>query len=169
MFVLRHGRESLCAAVHAEIAGSMDESVNTHFKCFLVLLGTQGAGKTKGCAAFCRGRSGRTIAKARSLTWIAELGELEATLKNSDVAHKKALLAQSEDQIRALHACNASRYGRRTVFEWTVNDERVLVDETGNRRHLPISVGDVTINWSNEERDQLWAEAWSRDTVGERW
>ena len=44
-----------------------------------------------------------------------------------------------------------------------------LADETGNRRFWPLTVSRVDVSWSDEEIDQLWAEAWSRYVGGEQW
>jgi hypothetical protein len=45
----------------------------------------------------------------------------------------------------------------------TTNDSKYLKDETGNRRWLPIAcVGQANVEWLEENRDQLFAEAYHR-------
>ena len=89
--------------------------------------------------------------------WLAELGELDATFKKSDIAALKAFLTQTVDEIRRPYAAASSRYARRTVFAASVNDETFLGDPTGNSRFWVIPVSAVVHDHSIDMQ-QLWAE-----------
>jgi putative DNA primase/helicase len=82
--------------------------------------------------------------------WIAELGELDATFKRSDIEALKGFITEKVDIIRNPYERKANTYSRRTVFYATVNDEEFLRDNQNRRfwvlpikefRHGTIDVG----------------------------
>ena len=75
----------------------------------------------------------------RHLHWIVEIGELDSSFKK-DVARLKGFLTNDCDKLRRPYARGESEYPRRTVFAATVNDDRFLVDNTGNTRWWTIPV-----------------------------
>lgn len=89
--------------------------------------------------------------------WIAELGELDATFKKSDVSALKAFLANDEDAFRLPYAPAESKFQRRTVFAGSVNGDDFLIDDTGNTRFwvLPVAEMDHT---HKVDMQQVWAE-----------
>ena len=95
--------------------------------------------------------------------WIAELGELESTLKKEQ-ASLKAFITQKVDRIRAPYAREATDKPRRTSFGATVNQEAFLRDETGARRFWVVPVEDMDTDEINrfppEWFVQLWAEVY---------
>jgi hypothetical protein len=174
--------QACAAADHAVIAISNNPDFNAHFETVVVLVGNQGAGKTKGLqkllppALRCYFKESvlldlknKDSVKQSCSCWICELGELEGTFKKSDIAALKAHLSQSTDEIRMPYARRASYFDRRTVYVGTVNDRQFLADQTGNRRFIPIDIGTFNLEWTAEEIDQLWAEAWHRYSAGEKW
>ncbi len=174
--------QACAAADHAEVARAQNPDIEAHFEYVIVLLGEQGAGKTKGFKKLLPKplrqyyREGQVLnlsekdsVKGVLSAWVVELGELDATFGKSAVAHKKAFLSQSRDEIRAPYAHKASMYGRRTVFVGTVNEESFLADETGNRRYIPLTVGKLELALPDHELTQLWAEAWHRYRAEESW
>lgn len=122
----------------------------------LVLQGSQAKGKTsffrklagnrdwftEGASIDVRNKD--SIINATS-SWICELGELDSTLKKEQ-AELKAFITQSVDNIRLPYATTATETPRTTSFCGTVNEERFLKDETGNRRYwvIPIDYIDKT-------------------------
>jgi predicted P-loop ATPase len=174
--------QACAAADHAATARDLDPDVVAHFEYVIVLLSEQGKSKTKGFRKLMPPALRRYYRESVVLkvgdkdnekqalsNWVVELGELDATFSKSAVAHKKAFLSRSRDEIRAPYARKASIYGRRTVFVGTVNEESFLADETGNRRYIPLTVDGLDMKWPDDEVDQLWAEAWHRYCNGEKW
>lgn len=115
----------------------------------LVLQGEQGIGKTLLCSRlamqpdwFAEGVSidmgnKDSIIQATSC-WIAELGELDSTLKREQSALKAFLTAKS-DTYRPPYGRAAVTRVRRTSFCATVNPLEFLNDETGSRRFWVVS------------------------------
>ncbi|HIR46156.1 MAG TPA: hypothetical protein IAB89_00650 [Candidatus Caccousia avicola] len=138
----------------------------------LVLLGSQGAGKTSFFRKLCPNprwfAEGVSIdirdkdSQIRALgSWICELGELDATTKKEQPA-LKAFLTAAEDRIRLPYDTAPTRTARHTSFCGTVNDEHFLRDTTGSRRYWTIPVNsmrkDMVFALTRDSVDQLWAQ-----------
>lgn len=106
--------------------------------------------------------------------WIAELGELDDTMRKEQ-AWLKSFLTQTEDRIRRPYAVAPEPRPRRTSFCATVNPSSFLWDPTGNRRFWTVQVDHIDLDrllslpeaWFS----QLWAEAntwWAADPQGFR-
>lgn len=100
--------------------------------------------------------------------WIAEIGELDATFRKSDISALKAFLSMTEDCIRMPYDRRAKWYPRRTVFFATVNEPEFLQDLTGNRRYLPIELRQELV-FSEENGARIFAQAWQRYATGDQW
>lgn len=75
----------------------------------------------------------------------------------------KSIITQQKDVYRAPYGREIEEHPRRCVFAMTTNDSKYLKDETGNRRWLPVECnGKVDIAWIEDNRDQLFAEAYQR-------
>lgn len=138
----------------------------------LTLAGGQGIGKT----SFFRKmaidpaffRAGQSInadkdSKRRVLTtWIAELGEVDYTLK-SDMGMLKAFLTNDYDEYRLPYGRTDQRNARRTNLGATVNGTKFLVDEE-NRRFWVISLdnGIDLEKLSAIDAEQVWAQVWEQ-------
>jgi len=133
-----------------------------------ILIGLQGAGKSTAVAAmspfddwFCElDLSADDDKKARMLRGklVAEFGELRG-MYNREVEHIKAFMSRQFEEWVPKFIEYATRYYRRTFFIGTSNEEKVLVDRTGNRRWAPVRVGNVDVEALRTDREQLWAEA----------
>lgn len=100
--------------------------------------------------------------------WLVELGELDATFRKADIARLKAFVTMSEDKLRLPYDRQASSYQRRTVFFASVNEDRYLVDDTGNRRWWTIPV--TSVNYDHDiDLQQVWAELAHLYRNGAQW
>lgn len=143
----------------------------------LVLTGAQGTGKTTWfrklaprelvlVGAMVDPADKDTVTNAVS-HWIVELGELDATFKKADIARLKAFIPKDVDKLRRPYDRVESEYQRRTVFGASVNEDRYLVDDTGNRRWWTINVD--SIDYTHQiDMQQLWAEVLVRFLEGEQ-
>lgn len=90
--------------------------------------------------------------------WVAELGELDSTLKR-DLAKLKAFITESMDEFRKPYAMNPMVYARKTSFYATVNNGDFLKDDTGNRRYWVIPVEEIDFDMLDEiDINMLWGE-----------
>lgn len=88
--------------------------------------------------------------------FIVEIGELDSSFKK-DVARLKGFLTNECDKLRRPYGKGEMEYPRKTVFAATVNDERFLVDTTGNRRWWTIAVRGLHHN-HDIDMQQLFAQ-----------
>lgn len=100
--------------------------------------------------------------------WIVELGELDATFRKADIARLKSFIPKPDDKLRRPYDRVDSEYQRRTVFCASVNDDKYLVDDTGNRRWWTVAVSYIDF-LHNIDMQQLWAELLLRFHAGEQW
>ena len=140
----------------------------------LVIQGKQGKGKTLFCRKlavkaewFAEGISIDTdnkdsIIQATS-KWIAELGELDATLKREQ-SSLKAFISSSMDIYRQPYGRVAVDKPRRTSFCATVNPKEFLNDDTGSRRFWVIQPKKIDVqklkSLNREWFCQLWRQVY---------
>lgn len=96
---------------------------------------------------------------------IVEFSEGE-TMSRAETKKLKAVITMQEDEFRKPYGRGNAKYPRHCVFAMTTNAPQYLKDETGNRRYLPIHVErKVDIDWIEQNRDQLFAEAYQKAIV----
>lgn len=100
--------------------------------------------------------------------WCIEMSELDA-MKRADVAKMKSFLSRNEDHFRPPYGRRTIDQKRQCVIAGTVNDNEYLRDETGNRRIWPLLCSRIDIDWLQENRDQIWAEARDEFFNGKTW
>ena len=165
--------QAVAAADGGEVGCKVNPEARPAFEYCLVLVGAQGEGKTKGMRALFPPAVQHVIRDSLLLAlgnkdslleavrhWVVELGELDSTFRKSDIAAMKAFLSRESDELRAPYARRASAFARRTVFLGTVNEDRFLADQTGNRRYLAFHVRGLPASWPADFIEQLWAQAW---------
>jgi len=155
---------SAIAAAHS-IDGFMNHGV-------LVLLGEQNIGKTRwvksldpiNCnavkeSAFLDPTNKDSVLHLAKY-WICELGELDSIFSKSEIGRLKSFITTQADLVRAAYARKAALIPRRTAYVATVNDDKYLIDTTGNRRWWTIEVKSIDLN-HQLDMIQVWAEAYN--------
>jgi predicted P-loop ATPase len=98
---------------------------------------------------------------------IIEFSEGEI-LGRTETKRLKAIITMQYDRFRPAYGRLPIDFPRRCVFAMTTNQEEYLKDESGNRRWLPVScVSTADVEWLEQNRDQLFAEAYARIEKGE--
>ena len=170
-----HAAYGVCALV-AAVARVL--SPGCKVDALLVLVGGQGVGKSRFCAALLPDPRwfGDTPLDLRSKDaygglrgkWIYEIAEMEA-FRGSNAAQVKAFVSSPCDHYRAPYARFAVDVPRQCVFIGTSNDPELLTDPTGSRRFWPVRVDALDLDWLQAHRDALWAEALHRYRAGQPW
>ena len=141
----------------------------------LVFKGKQGIGKTRffehlamlpqyfGEGMCIDPRNKDSIIQATS-NWICELGEIGSTLKK-DIDSVKAMLTKANDEYRLPYGRATLKFPRMTSFVGTVNDDKFLIDQTGNRRFATVPIAyDIHIDYKKQIKPfnalQLWAQVY---------
>lgn len=147
----------------------------------LTLSGPEGIGKTTlvsklGMKWFDNSFSSGDVGDKSSMEqvqgrWLIELGELVSIRKNTNEAFKH-FLTKEKDKFRPAYGHKSIEVPRQCVFWATTNERCYLKGDTGNRRFWTIYVGEDTVTknvfaMSQEDIDQLWAEAVVRYKEGE--
>lgn len=96
---------------------------------------------------------------------LVELGEIDATFRKADIAKLKAFLTRHKDTYREPYGKRDITRSRKSVYVASVNDDRFLVDTTGNRRFLAVAVTDVQM--FSGDIQQIWAEIHAAWLAGE--
>lgn len=132
-----------------------------------VAYGPQGARKSSGVAAIAPdpeffaeisfGEKDADISRKMRGRLIAELAELRGLHTKDSESIKSFIARQFEDWTPKFKEFN-TKFARRLVFFGTTNQQEFLSDETGNRRWLPLAVGEVDVDGITRDRLQLWAE-----------
>jgi hypothetical protein len=147
----------------------------------LILEGAQGRKKSSLISALCAdstwfaehegalsGRDKDAVMQIVQGPWLVELGEL-AGLSKAETNTIKQFVTRRVDRLRTPYGRVVEDFPRKTIFIASTNEGEYLRDTTGNRRWLPVSVGNCYPEQLAAVRDQLWAEAVHRLRAGERW
>jgi len=86
-----------------------------------------------------------------------EIGELRG-LHSRELEDIKSFITRTHETWTPKYREFATSYARRIVLVGTTNSEEFLADPTGNRRWLPVKVGNVDVPPIEADRLQLWAE-----------
>lgn len=109
---------------------------------------------------------GKDAAMALAGRLIIEFAELQHVVR-SEVETIKAFLSRAVDRYRPPYGRNVIDIPRQCIVIGTTNETDYLRDTTGNRRFWPVRFVKVDMAWIDANRDQLWAEAVSREREGE--
>lgn len=132
-----------------------------------VFVGRQGSGKTMSVQALAPEDGAfvevnlehrdDNLARALRGKLVGELGELRGLLSR-EAESIKAWMTRTHEEWIPKYREFAVRFARRLVFIGTTNEDEFLADATGERRWLPVKVGETNVAAIERDRDQLWAE-----------
>lgn len=148
----------------------------TKMELVLTLSGPQGAGKSTALkvlfwpwftdSAFEIGSTdGYQIIRG---SWGVEMAELDG-FNRAENSKSKGFFSREIDRYRSPYGRKPINVLRQCVFMGSVNHTTWLKDDSGNRRHLPVTVGAIYIEELRADRDQLWAEAVDAYRRGTSW
>jgi len=99
--------------------------------------------------------------------WIIEASDLSG-MHSSQVEHLKGMLSRQVDgPVRLAYGRLPVEQPRQFIIIGTTNSYTYLSDSTGNRRFWPVRVQRFDVSWIKGNREQIWAEAYSREQSGE--
>lgn len=143
----------------------------------VILEGEQGTGKSTACRVLAGetyfsdslpGFSGKDASEHIRGKWLIEISEL-AIFRRSEIESLKAFISRQTENYRPPYARHEISYKRQCIFVGTTNQSEYLRDETGGRRFLPVTTGDIDLEALEADRDQLLAEATHLFKNGEPW
>lgn len=132
-----------------------------------ILEGGQGIGKSRGLKAMVPdvsffgeidfNKDETELARLLRGKLLLEINELRG-LQTRDQETIKAWMARTHENWIPKFKEFATTFARRALNIGTTNKTELLVDETGERRWLPLHVRQVDVDGVEAARDQLWAE-----------
>lgn len=142
------------------------------YDCMVVLEGSQGCGKSSAIRILAEAVGPHRFSDAALLglrdekrelehlkgTWLYECAELTG-MRRADTEALKSLITRRVDSARLAYGREVTEAPRRAVLIGTTNDDGYLRDPTGNRRFLPVPVGEIDLAGLRNLREQLWGEA----------
>ena len=147
--------------------------------CTLILEGKQGIGKTSAFRALMHdlnwyaesscGVDHKDFYENLRGVWLMGFDELDS-LTRSSITKVNTELTKLCDHYRPSYGRYSEDYARSTGFCGSTNAEVYLPDSTGGRRFWPVKVlREIDRKRIEDDRDQLWAEAFVRYCSGEEW
>jgi predicted P-loop ATPase len=146
------------------------------YDCILVLEGPEGvqksttietlAGKENFSDQTILGVSDKEVQELLRGVWHFECADLSG-MRRAEVERVKAFASRTTDRARRAYGRVREEQPRRCVIWASTNDQSYLKSQTGNRRFLPLLVRHIDIEALKGDRDQLWAEAATREAAGE--
>ena len=147
--------------------------------CTLILEGKQGIGKTNAFrnlmpdptwyAASTTGVDHKDFYENLRGVWLMGFDELDS-LTRASLTKVKTVLTETRDHYRKSFGHYADDHPRTCGFCGSTNAEQYLNDPTGARRFWPVRVlKAIDFQRISRERDQLWAEAYTRFQREEAW
>lgn len=108
----------------------------------------------------------KQIIERTSGKWIIEASDLSGMPRTQTEMLKSMLSRQTDGPVRLAYARLPVEQARQFIVIGTTNSQAYLRDTTGNRRFWPVTVKGFNIRAIQHNRDQLWAEAASRERNG---
>jgi predicted P-loop ATPase len=163
------------------LVGAVAKVLDQHQNMMLVLSGPQNIGKSELVRWLCRGIPDRFVEAPIKVDdkdtyirlmsrFIWEVSELDATTRRADASALKAFITCDKVTVRRSYAHYDTDRPALASMVGTVNDgSGFLVDETGNRRFLVMTIARIDWSYTKLDVDQLWAQAVALYRAGEPW
>ena len=106
------------------------------------------------------------------ISWIIELPEVDNYFSVKNIENFKNLVTTRTDETRLPYQSLPVSLNRRFVMAGTSNRSEFLVDPTGNRRFIPLEIGEgFETPWRElpQIRNQIWKKAMQEFQNGARW
>ena len=100
--------------------------------------------------------------------WCIELAEM-AFQKKAEIEQQKAFISKQEEKYRPAYGRNEIVFPRRCVFAATTNRDDWAVDETGNRRFLPVNTTKIDVAGLERDRDAIWSASYAAYQKEPKW
>lgn len=171
------------ASIKKSLVGAVSRVFNpgVKFDLVLTLVGAQGTGKSTFIKKLGQQWFSDTFTTVQGKeayeqvqgAWIIEIAELSG-LRKAEVETIKQYISKSEDTFRPAYARVIETFPRQCIFMGTTNDDTFLRDSSGNRRFMPISIGETPPKYSvftdltQDVIDNVWAEAFELYLQGEQ-
>jgi predicted P-loop ATPase len=145
----------------------------------LIMRGKQGVGKTRTIKALA-GSPDHYISTSvltnekdfliqLGACWHCEFEEIDGHIDSKHEAQLKALISRHIDNYRAPYAAAVEDQPRRCVFWGTTNQEKLLVDSTGNRRMMIIDLfDDIDHQLLSRDLMKIWSAVMKAYRAGQR-
>jgi len=103
--------------------------------------------------------------------WIHEMGEIDALHRKHEAEKLKNFMSQTQDTFRLPYGRATGTFPRRFALGGSTNRTEFLEDDTGARRWHIVMMEDteIDVDWIEENRDQIWAEAVALYHQGVTW
>lgn len=149
------------------------------FDELLILESAQGTGKSSGLRALCPdedwfsddlplGVDSKIVIERTTGRWLIEAAELHGNRGRETETLKAFLSRQVDGPVRLAYDRIPTTVPRQFVIIGTTNLRHAyLKDMTGARRFWPVSIDAFDVQSLARDRDQLWAEAATREADGE--
>ncbi|MDA9855465.1 virulence-associated E family protein [Paracoccaceae bacterium] len=143
----------------------------------IVLEGKQGTGKSTGLRVLFSSEwfkdsmppmSSKDASDYIVGAWCIELAEM-AFQGKAKIEQQKAFISRQEEKYRPAYKRNEIIYLRRCVFIATTNRDDWALDETGNRRFLPVKTTKIDVAGLKRDRDAIWAAAYAEYQRKPQW
>ena len=151
----------------------------TKFDHMLILEGEQGIGKSTLVERMAgkwyldtslENKDKDLIDSIRSAIWV-EFSEMTG-MERRDIEWLRSFISRKVDCVRLSYDRLVQPFPRKCVFIGTINpsgNNMYLRDDTGNRRYWPIECNKIDIKYVDENRSQIWAEAYEKYKMNKKY
>jgi predicted P-loop ATPase len=145
----------------------------------LIMRGKQGVGKTRTIKALAGSPehyiSTSVLTNEKDFLiqlgacWHCEFEEIDGHIDSKHDAQLKALISRHTDNYRAPYAASVEDQPRRCVFWGTTNQDKLLVDSTGNRRMMIIDLfDDIDHQLLSKDLMKIWSAVMKAYRAGQQ-